>query len=128
MEILAEIFKTIESFNRIIIHRHVRPDLDAVGSQVGLAKWLKTYHPEKDIYCVGENDQTLTYLATKDEIDNELFYDALIIVCVTANHERVDDERYKLGQTVIKIDHHPLDDQCGALHWVNSAVSSTSAM
>lgn len=128
MEILAEIFQTIESFNRIIIHRHVRPDLDAVGSQVGLAKWLKTYHPEKDIYCVGENDQTLTYLATMDEIDNELFDDALIIVCDTANHERIDDERYKLGQTVIKIDHHPVVDQYGDLNWVDTDVSSTSEM
>lgn len=128
MEILDEIFEMIDLYNRIIIHRHVRADLDALGSQVGLAKWLTAHFPEKEIYCVGEEDDSLTYLATMDSIDDDKFDDALIIVCDTANHPRIDDQRYKLGKQIIKIDHHPIVDQYGDLNWVDTDASSTSEM
>jgi phosphoesterase RecJ-like protein len=35
MDIYQKILKMIESFDTIIIHRHMRPDMDAIGSQYG---------------------------------------------------------------------------------------------
>ncbi|GAA4078023.1 bifunctional oligoribonuclease/PAP phosphatase NrnA [Amphibacillus indicireducens] len=127
-EILAQIREKIMEYNRIIIHRHVRPDLDAVGSQVGLATWIKENFPNKEVYCVGENDETLTYLVTMDEITDQMYQDALVIICDTANHPRIDDQRYPLAKERIKIDHHPIVDQYGDLNWVDTEASSTSEM
>ena len=127
-ELLIEIREKITKYDRIIIHRHVRPDLDAVGSQVGLATWIKDNFPDKDVYYVGENDETLTYLVTMDEIDDQMYQGALVIICDTANHPRIDDQRYSLGKERIKIDHHPIVDQYGDLNWVDTTASSTSEM
>lgn len=112
----------------IIIHRHVRPDPDALGSQCGLAEIIRASFPEKKVYTVGEDDPSLAYLAKMDQIDDQTFKDALIIVCDTANQERISDERYKLGKTLIKIDHHPNVDEYGEFQWVETAASSTSEM
>ena len=39
------LFKKIEEYQTIIIHRHNRPDGDALGSQFGLAYTLKHKYP-----------------------------------------------------------------------------------
>ena len=52
---LGEIFKQIKKYNKIIIHRHQRPDPDAIGSQVGLGEILKASFPYKQIYLVGKH-------------------------------------------------------------------------
>ena len=53
MKVQEEILATIKAFDRIIIHRHQRPDPDALGSQVGLAEILRASFPKKEIYQVG---------------------------------------------------------------------------
>lgn len=50
---LTAIFEQIKKYNKIIIHRHQRPDPDAIGSQVGLAEILRASFPYKQIYVVG---------------------------------------------------------------------------
>lgn len=42
-----QIIDTIESYDKIIIHRHVRPDPDAYGSQIGLKELLALNYPNK---------------------------------------------------------------------------------
>ncbi|MEK3890405.1 DHH family phosphoesterase [Bacillus sp. FSL K6-3431] len=123
-----EILETISRFDTIIIHRHVRPDPDAYGSQGGLAEILKASYPEKSIYAVGEHDFGLDFLRIPDAIPDELYKGALVIVCDTANQERVSDARYTLGEMTIKIDHHPNEDPYGDILWVDTTVSSTSEM
>lgn len=41
MTVQSEILAEIKTYDRIIIHRHQRPDPDALGSQVGLAEILR---------------------------------------------------------------------------------------
>ena len=48
------ILEQIKKYNRIIIHRHTKPDGDAMGSQIGLKHILKDNFPEKEIYVVGD--------------------------------------------------------------------------
>ncbi|WP_107942970.1 bifunctional oligoribonuclease/PAP phosphatase NrnA [Metasolibacillus sp. FSL H7-0170] len=123
-----QIIDTIEQYNTIIIHRHVRPDPDAYGSQFGLKELLQANYPEKAIYAVGEHDPSLTFLAMPDEVTDGLFDGALVIVTDTANTERIDDGRYASGDMLIKIDHHPNDDRYGDLLWVDTSASSASEM
>ncbi|MBT2681638.1 bifunctional oligoribonuclease/PAP phosphatase NrnA [Bacillus sp. ISL-35] len=123
-----QILEAIENYETIIIHRHVRPDPDAYGSQGGLAEILKASYPEKNIYTVGAEEPSLHYLRRLDSIQDATFKGALVIVCDTANAERICDERYRLGEQLVKIDHHPNEDPYGDLQWVDTSASSTSEM
>lgn len=123
-----KIIKAICDFDTIIIHRHQRPDPDAYGSQMGLAEIIKTSFPNKKVYCVGKQYNSFDWLGKTDEIDDELYKNALVIVVDTANQPRVDDDRYTHGKMMIKIDHHPNDDQFGDIMWVVPEASSTSEL
>ena len=54
MKMVNRLFEKIKEYKTIIIHRHSRPDLDAIGSQRGLALTLKHAYPNKKIYVVGD--------------------------------------------------------------------------
>ncbi|MED4203080.1 bifunctional oligoribonuclease/PAP phosphatase NrnA [Neobacillus mesonae] len=123
-----KILETIKQYETIIVHRHVRPDPDAYGSQGGLVEILKESFPEKQIYAVGQDEPTLQYMRMLDVIADEVYKGALVIVCDTANKERICDTRYTLGDKLIKIDHHPNEDPYGDLLWVDTTASSCSEM
>lgn len=123
-----KILEKIKQYETIIIHRHVRPDPDAYGSQGGLAEILKASFPNKTIYTVGKEESSLNFLRRLDRIGDEVFHGALIIVTDTANEERICDERYRLGDFLIKIDHHPNEEPYGDLVWVDTSASSCSEM
>lgn len=122
------IIKEIKQNDTIIIHRHVRPDPDALGSQAGLKEIIQSSFPEKEVYIVGENDPEFDYLVKMDTILDATYEGALVIVCDTANTPRVDDGRYVKGKKIIKIDHHPNVDHYGDIQWVDTTASSTSEM
>lgn len=126
MDVVKEILTKIKAYQTIIIHRHQRPDPDAIGSQVGLAEILRMSFPDKNIYQAGGPVEGLEFLAEMDEVSDELYQNALVIVTDTANSPRISDDRYNLGAELIKIDHHPNDDPYGDLVWVNPKASSCS--
>ncbi|MDL4840673.1 bifunctional oligoribonuclease/PAP phosphatase NrnA [Aquibacillus sp. LR5S19] len=125
---VKNIIKKIQEYNTIIIHRHVRPDPDAYGSQVGLSQIIKHTYPNKEVFVVGDEDISLSFFSDMDEIKDEIYHNALVIVCDTANQARISDQRFSLGSELIKIDHHPNVDSYGDLAWVNIEASSTSEM
>ncbi|WP_019242899.1 MULTISPECIES: DHH family phosphoesterase [Bacillus] len=124
----ATILETIKQYETIILHRHVRPDPDAYGSQCGLATILQASFPNKKIYTVGKEEESLHFLKRLDTISDDTYKGALVIICDTANEERICDQRYKLADKLIKIDHHPNDDVYGDIIWVDTSSSSTSEM
>lgn len=126
VEIFNEIMQRVKEAETIIIHRHVRPDPDAYGSQLGLKLYLERKFPEKNVYAAGEAKPSLSFIGDLDEIDDSVYSDALVIVCDTANAPRIDDQRYLNVQSLIKIDHHPATDQYGDVNFVNTEASSTS--
>lgn len=128
MEICHQILEKIKAYDTIIIHRHMKPDPDALGSQMGLKYLLEKHFPDKRIKAVGFNEPTLTWLAKMDTVEDSDYQGALVIVCDTANTARIDDKRYDKGDYLIKIDHHPNDDQYGDLAWVDTNSSSASEM
>ncbi len=128
MELKRQIIDTIEKYDKIIIHRHVRPDPDAYGSQFGLKEIILENYPEKEVYAAGEHEQSLTYLASPDAVDRSQYEEALVIVTDTGNTERIDGEFYTEGKLLMKIDHHPDADPYGDVKWVDTTASSTSEM
>lgn len=127
MHFFEQLSQTIEQFDTIIIHRHVSPDPDALGSQLGLAQLIRDNF-SKTVYCIGADVDNLKWIGTMDSIADEMYAEALVIVVDTANAARIDDSRYLNGKQLIKIDHHPNNDVYGDLVYVDTSVSSASEM
>lgn len=126
MTLFQAILEKIKAYDTIIIHRHQRPDPDAIGSQIGLKEILKTNFSDKKILATGVNEPTLSWIAEMDEVPDNDYEGALVIVTDTANTPRIDDDRYDKGDFLIKIDHHPNDDAYGDLLLVDTSASSAS--
>ncbi len=103
-----KILDKIQAYDTIIIHRHIQPDLDALGSQIGLKKIIEDNYPGKNVHVVG--DMTVfDFLGDMDKIPDSAFEGALAIVLDVAQAARVSDERFRLAQETIVIDHHKND-------------------
>ncbi|OFS45323.1 bifunctional oligoribonuclease/PAP phosphatase NrnA [Staphylococcus sp. HMSC057A08] len=126
VEIFNKIMNEIDKYETVIIHRHVRPDPDAYGSQLGLKYYLQRKFPEKSIYAVGQPESSLAFIGDLDRVRDDIYQNALVIVCDTANAPRIDDQRFNQGKDLIKIDHHPATDQYGRINYVDTNASSTS--
>ncbi|MDE7161842.1 MAG: bifunctional oligoribonuclease/PAP phosphatase NrnA [Anaeroplasmataceae bacterium] len=103
---IEKLFQMIESHDTIILHRHSRPDLDALGSQRGLALVLKTAYPKKKIFMVGDMSSRYAFLGQMDEIEDAAYAGALAIITDVAVSNMVSDDRYRLAKDVFVIDHH----------------------
>ncbi len=105
------ILKKIKEYNVITIHMHIRPDGDCYGAGFGLKNIIKESFPEKEVYVVGETAEYVKFIGEPDIISDDKFKGALSICVDTANQDRVSDQRFKLADYVIKIDHHiPVQD------------------
>jgi len=129
VELKKQIVSEIKKWDKIIIHRHERPDPDAIGSQSGLAELIQTSFPEKIVYTSGADKESLSFLTTMTPPADEDYKDALIIIVDTADQPRVDDKRaLDAPDRLIKIDHHPEEDKYGDIQWVDTEASSCSEM
>ncbi len=64
MQHIQSIIQAIKEYDTIIIHRHVRPDPDAYGSQAGLKEMITHSFPSKQVYITGEEDPSLLFWLT----------------------------------------------------------------
>ncbi|MFD1485777.1 bifunctional oligoribonuclease/PAP phosphatase NrnA [Lacticaseibacillus baoqingensis] len=125
---LDAILDQIEAADTIIIHRHVNPDPDALGSQGGLGASIQAAYPQKTVLLAGGDVGNLDWLSTMDDVPDSAYAQALVITVDTADTPRVSDQRFNSGKFLIKIDHHPNDDDYGDLTWVVPEASSTSEL
>lgn len=126
MTLFEQILEKIKTYDTIIIHRHMKPDPDALGSQVGLKEIIKTNFPQKTVKATGFDEPSLAWLTQMDSVQDEDYHGALVIIVDTANRPRIDDKRYGQGAFQIKIDHHPDEDQYGDISLVDTNASSAS--
>lgn len=126
MTAFKTILAKIKAYDTIIIHRHMKPDPDALGSQVGLKEVITSNFPQKTVKVTGYNEPSLSWLAQMDDVADKDYEGALVIVVDTANRPRIDDQRYLNGNFLIKIDHHPDEDHYGDLSYVDTKASSAS--
>ncbi|MCI1290634.1 MAG: bifunctional oligoribonuclease/PAP phosphatase NrnA [Lactobacillus sp.] len=126
MSSFQAIFQAIKDHQTIIFHRHRHPDPDAIGSQAGFARSLKLAFPDKKIYCVGEDIGDLDWINTMDQIPDSAYQGAAVITTDCADQPRISDQRYRLGDILIKIDHHPDIAPYADLSYVNPAAPAAS--
>ena len=126
--ILTNIYRKIKEYNTIIIHRHVKPDGDALGSQIGLKESLLATFPNKCIKVVGDMSERYSFIGEMDEVEDSLYENALVIVLDTGAERLISDERYKLGKYLIKIDHHLPQGEYGDLAFVDTSRESCAGV
>ncbi len=105
---ISKAFDAIKNHDVIVIHRHLNPDGDAMGSQLGLKRVLQTNFPDKQIYAVGDPAGRFSFMegSVMDEISDDVYDGALAIVLDTSAKSLISDDRYTLAETTIRIDHH----------------------
>lgn len=119
-----EVINLIERFNRIIIHRHSKPDGDALGAQIGLKEIIKENYPNKKVYVVGDMTSRYSFMGEMDNIPDSFYSDALAIVCDSSEQFLINDERYKNARKIIKIDHHLFREAFGDIDLVDDSFES----
>lgn len=120
---INRILSAIKRYDRIAIFRHIMPDFDALGSQYGLATWIKDNFPNKEVRVLGDNHVTFTprLFPVMDSLNEDWFKEPfLAIVLDTANKSRIADPRWKKAKFKIKIDHHPLVENYAKVSVVNT--------
>ena len=103
-----KIIALIEKYDKIIIHRHQKPDGDALGSQLGLLGIIRDSYPEKQVYAVGDMTPRYAFIAEApmDEIDDSVYEGALAIILDTSAKELISDSRYTMAEATARLDHH----------------------
>lgn len=131
MNITLGILNAIKKHHTISIFRHVQPDGDAYGSQLGLAQIIRDNFPDKEVIVLGQTSLYWSKLMgkmDKDITDQEIM-GSLAIIVDTANLARIDDDRYKMAKEIIKIDHHLVVESFNEnITWVDTKYSATSEM
>ena len=125
--ICKNIYRLIKKYDSIVIARHVGPDPDALGSQLGLKESILATFPNKKVYAVGHPASRFKYIGDLDSIDEEIMSKSLLIVCDTPNKSRVDGFIGKPSYS-IKIDHHPYVETICDLEWIDDTACSASQM
>ena len=110
-EAYANIRRQIRAHQKIVIYRHLKPDFDAQGSQMGLYQFLKDNFPEKEIHYVGDNHVSFTpRLFPETEKLPDVFHKGgnfMAIVCDVGDVDRIADPRFQKARCIAKFDHHP---------------------
>ena len=119
-----EVLETIKKYNRIIIHRHSKPDGDALGSQIGLKEIIQTNFPQKKVYVVGDMTNRYSFMGDMDNIPESFYSDALVIVCDSSERFLISDSRYQNADMIIKIDHHLFREAFGDIDIVEDSYES----
>lgn len=102
------ILAQIKAYDTIIIHRHNKPDGDAIGSQVGLKHILLENFPEKKVYTVGDDARFYGFMedSVMDTIPDSAYENALAVILDCGAPSLISDERYTLASKTVRIDHH----------------------
>jgi phosphoesterase RecJ-like protein len=123
---MKELLKKIQEYDQIVLYRHVNPDLDAFGSQVGLYHILNDSFENKNIVLKGEFTNSLVNMFIDFPIlECKENTKTLGIVLDTGNRERIDGD-ISICDEMIKIDHHIVVDSYGDINIEDSSASSCS--
>ena len=120
------LLEMIQHHDTIIIHRHNRPDGDALGSQIGMKHLLQENFPHKQIYMVGDGAGYLSFMegSVMDEIPDSTYEGALALVLDCGSPHLVSDDRWKLAAATGRMDHHIYQGQFTDTEVIDSTFES----
>ncbi len=124
------ILQEIQKYETVILHRHFRPDGDAMGSQLGLKHILQENFPEKKVYCVGDEAGFFRFMADSvmDEIPDSSYENALAIILDCGSPNLISDDRYTLAARTARMDHHLFSGKIADVEVVESSFESCCGM
>jgi len=125
-----EMYDKIAKAKKIYIYRHIASDYDALGSQYGLKALIENQFKEKEVICMGEENEDLN---RRMQIEFRLGRfkicpESLAIILDTANTSRIDGEGWQQCDDSMKVDHHIVVESYANLNIEDPAASSTSEM
>lgn len=102
------ILEAIRLHDRIVLHRHVNPDGDALGSQIGLKHILRENFPDKQVRAVGDGAGRYAFMddSIMDDVPDAFYEGALAIILDTSAAHLISDGRYVLAASTARLDHH----------------------
>ncbi|MDR1795557.1 MAG: bifunctional oligoribonuclease/PAP phosphatase NrnA [Erysipelotrichaceae bacterium] len=121
--------KLIEEAKQISLFAHARPDGDALGSQFGLAGYLRSRYPDKPVFICGSDGLRYgDFFPLKTPVSSEDIRASLAIVLDTPSVKRVEDQRFLSASKIVRIDHHPGGEDFAILDIEDVTASSTSEL
>ena len=126
----AKVLDAINRYDTIIIHRHSKPDGDAIGSQIGLKHIIKENFPNKKVYVVGDVTERYSFMtdSTPDQIPDEYYNGALAFILDLSAPALVSDERYSLASETVRIDHHLFIEKFADIEVIDSSFESCAGL
>ena len=124
------VLEKVKAYDTIIIHRHTRPDGDAMGSQLGLKHLLLENFPEKQVYAVGDDPGYFGFMegAVMDNIPDSTYEGALAFILDSAATHLISDDRYTLAKELVRIDHHIFVGQIAQTEVIDTSFESCCGM
>ncbi len=123
-----EIYNKIKEYDTIIIHRHNKPDGDALGSQIGLKEAILATFPNKVVKITGDTTDRYSFMGKMDEISDELYKDALVFVLDSGQTHLISDTRFNTGKFMIKMDHHLAVEDYANINYVDTSRESCAGL
>ena len=125
-----QILSAIKEYDKIIIHRHSKPDGDALGSQIGLKHIIKANFPSKTVFAVGDMTERYSFMddCVFDSISDSEYQGALAIILDLSASNLVSDDRYKLAHKTARIDHHLYLEKFTDLEVVDNSYESCAGL
>ena len=103
-----QVLSEIQKFDTIILHRHSKPDGDAMGSQIGLKHIIRENFPEKTVFAVGDEPRFFGFMedSVMDELPDSAWEGALAVILDCGSPHLISDSRFHLAARTVRMDHH----------------------
>jgi phosphoesterase RecJ-like protein len=121
-----KVIEAIQEYDRIILHRHGRPDGDAMGSQVGLKHLILENFPQKTVFMVGDQPGFFGFMegAVMDDIPDSAYAGSLAIILDSGSKSMISDTRYSLAAKTVRLDHHIFCEQIADIEVIDTSFES----
>ena len=121
-----EVLQAVEAYDTIIIHRHNRPDGDAMGSQIGFKNLILENFPHKQVFIVGDQPGFFGFMegSVMDEIPDSTYNGALAIVLDCGAAHLISDDRYTLAEKTVRLDHHIFTGKIADIEVIDTSFES----
>ena len=125
-----EALALIEEYDSIIIHRHLNPDGDAIGSQKGLGEIIRLNWPDKKVYMVGDRAGRYSFLVEEgmDEVDDSVFPSSLCVLLDMSAPHLVSDTRWTEAGASLRFDHHLFIEKMCAVEVIDTTSESCAGL
>jgi len=135
MKAPEDLLKKIRQGNRFLLTSHVNPDGDAIGSELGLARLLRSMGKGAVVWNLDPTPTIYRPLPGSERVHHgeeppagfpERFDGIIVLECPSP--DRTGLEKHLGDLPVINVDHHLGNQHYGAINWVDSAAPAVGEM